>query len=195
MSRLAQYLDRIPAGWASFPNCRAKAVLFTRLAALAEREWLPPELVKRLDSPMLSTAWAPEMEQVALMLAIYDHRVHGDADEAAYHEEMLRLNMKLFESPSYAPLVANASPARLMRMMSESWKLFHRGTDLQLREAAPGRVIMDFTFPPLLYPEESIRTRTTSVRGALMAAQAKGVQVHYSIESPGHVCYDATWSV
>ncbi|MFK7984582.1 MAG: hypothetical protein AB8I08_01040 [Sandaracinaceae bacterium] len=193
MSLLTRYLSRIPSGWTSFPECRAKSVLFTRLVAMAERDWLPPQLVTRLDTPMLSTAWAPEVEQVALMLAIYDHRVHSAADEVAFHEDMLQLNLGLFKSPSYAPLVANAAPARLMRMMSDSWKLFHRGTSLDLREATPGRVLIDFRFPPLLYPEESIRTRTTSVRGALLSARAKGVQVHYAIEAPGHVCYEASW--
>lgn len=193
MSRLATYLRRVPDGWASFPACRAKSVLFTRLVAMAERDWLPPELLARLDTPMLSTAWAPEIEQVALMLAIYDHRVHSAADEAAFHEDMVQLNMGLFKSPSYAPLVANATPTRLMRMMSESWKLFHRGTSLELRASSPGRVVMDFRFPPLLHPEESVRTRTASVRGALLSAGAAGVQVGYAVEAPGHVCYEATW--
>lgn len=191
--QLQQYLERLPDGWASFPECTAKSVLFSKLVVHARSEWLPPELVQRLEHPMLPTTWAPEVEQVALMLAIYDHRVHSRADEARFHEEMVELNLELFRSPSYAPLVANAAPGRLIRMMSESWQLFHRGSTLTLRESHADRVWIDFRFPSLLFPEATVRTRMSSLRGALLAATAEGVQVDYSYESPGHVVYEASW--
>lgn len=193
LPRLERYIAALPDGWASYPECAAKATLLHgALEMIPEdaRGRLPVPLLARVAEPALPTAWAPEVEMIAMVHAAVDLR-----GAPALWDEVVQANVALFGRREYQPLVRTGDPARVIEQVSRSWRLFHRGTTFECLETAPGRAVLVHGYPPPLFPAIALRMRRASLEGVLLACGATGTDVHEEALAPGRTRYVVTWAV
>lgn len=170
------YLERLPDGLDSYPQCVAKASLLSH--ALESRPISPPpgsvpEPVQRLiEQPPPVSAWIPEVTFNAAVLAIYDE-VFGGTDSKGFEDWVCDMNRQLFASPLYRVLFAFVSPSRLVSLSTSRWSAFHRGSTLTLLEARRDSSRIRLEFPPRLFGRVMLVGFTAGVRAAAMVAGAR----------------------
>lgn len=193
--RIDAYLRSLPAGWESFPECEAKGWLLFGMREMGGHTLeLPPQLEVRLSQGALPvTAWLPEVELVAMLLAVHDARVVTPGDEQALWEEIRAENVALFERPEYRALIIRGAPMKLLRHVGSRWNRFHRGTELELIEASDRAAVLDLSYPEGLFPIEALRMRTASLRGVLDACEVRDPAATVEEIAPGKARYSLRW--
>lgn len=172
--RVAHYLENLPAGWLSHPECECKASVYREaLATLGkplDTEGLDPLLADYVSNPVPTSAWIPEVINAGIYLAICD-RAFGD--EEKFLDWVHRVAVATFEKPMYRALFYIASPERLARSGATRWAAFHRGTDYEVHVAESGTgARSEWSFPRNLLPRLVLQGSARAVQAAYRAAGA-----------------------
>lgn len=180
------YVERLPDGLASYPECTAKAALLRDILDSrpldATADDIPEALRMTIASPPPVSSWIPEVHFVASSLAIYGRYFGGD-DLQGFDEWICARNSALFRKPLYRVLIALMSPERLLVGASKRWGAFHRGTTLTLLQHTPTSALVRLEFPPHLFGDELMRGFAAGMRAA--AIVAGGRDVVSGLEAPG----------
>lgn len=174
--RCAAYIERLPHGLQSHPECTISGEalnvqdhLFPRMRELTD---LPTQLVK-IILPANRETWIPEAHAVALAHATRDAFFSTDAE---YYKLVEKLNEELFNRPVFRALFRILSPQLLVMGAARRWGAIHRGTTLEV-DATPtdgaGRrkIRGSFTFPTRLWDQMAIDRYS---RGCLVAVRLAG---------------------
>lgn len=176
---LAAYLEGLPDGIDSHPECQAKASLYrtaldTAPLPDADIPRLPPPLVALLEHPAPVSSWIPEVHNHALLIAIYD-RVFADLEAFAKHSYASQ--RALFEGPLYSIAFRLASPELLIKTAALRWKMFHRGITFKPITDGPGHGRVRLDYPPGMYDRVLLRTLCEAIRAILDLSTAKDAEV------------------
>lgn len=195
----ARYLERLPAGLRSHPQCLVKAsvlrdVLDARPLSLEDMSALPEEVHDLAKAPPPVSAWVSEVHSIVLMLAIRDrHFAAGEAGHEAYEQWTYERNRRLLARPLYRAVFLLLSPERLLRGAERRWGVFRRGSTLELVSREEGVARMRTVYPSFLAEE----TVAHGLRGALRAATelAGGRDASVDLVSVGEreTLFDVRW--
>jgi len=150
--RTRQYVDSLPRGLESYPECRVKASM-----ACALLDDPPPALsLSKLPAPLralvepapLASAWLPEAQSIALMIAVRELAFSDDAGYLQWAHEVLG---DLFSGPLYRMIFALMSPDRLARGGSKRWQAMHQGTSRELVDLGANGHLGRICYPRNLY--------------------------------------------
>ena len=191
--RLASYLDGLPHGLSSFPQCETRAVVTrTMLRELQPRhlEVLPPALRHVVQSPPLPTMWLPSAVNMASQLLIADEL---GLDDVGYEAWSYDANRRLYGRTLSWMLTAFASPHALIRRSSWQWRLFHRGTSLAVGLEEWGRARIFLTSPRALIPPLALRGFAAALRGAVEMTGAEVVSMEIADATPGRAEFVLHW--
>lgn len=181
-----RYVERLPDGLASYPECTAKVSLLRDILDSRPLDANAPELhedLRRLiANPPPVSSWVPEVQFVATSMSIYGRYFGGD-DLPGFDEWICTRNAALFRKPLYRVLIALLSPERLLVGASKRWAAFHRGTTLTLLDHTPVSANVKIEFPPHLYNAELLHGFAAGMRAA--AIVAGGRNVTSGLDSPG----------
>jgi len=196
LPHLERYLAELPDGWASFPDCVAKATMLQQTKKLLPAGFddvVPEPILRRLSEEAPPTAWAPEVEHIAFVLAIVDLRAHAGRSPESMWTELAEENRKLMARREYRALLQTGAPERMFRQLEQGWHRFHRGTEFVCVEATPRSARLELRFPPALLPELALRMRVASIHGVLRACGVEGLDVEHWLVEPGRARYRVTW--
>ncbi|MEC7522121.1 MAG: hypothetical protein VYE22_19705 [Myxococcota bacterium] len=165
------YLERLPDGPASYPECQLKAAVFVNHMdenplpdeLLSE---LPPAVVDLARNPPPVSAWIPEAAAMVYLLAIRDHFFAPGVGDGAYESWSYERNKRLLSNRLYRAVFLLVSPDRLFRHIGGRWARMRRGTSIEVLDRRPGYVHLQTQYPPHLH-EESV---AIGFRGAFRAA-------------------------
>jgi len=194
LRQLDAYLADVPGGLDAYPQFVQKASIYRqafsrRLAAdLAPR--LPLRLAKLMLEPLPVSAWIPEVEGNALMLAIYEHQGY---DEAAWVANGIVIARKLFQGPLYRALMMLVSPVAIMNRAQSRWEALHRGIELHAKITGDARAEIRVNYPPRLVPRLAAVTYLTAFQAALEAAGGRDVVCNIASYDAQEAVYDITW--
>lgn len=135
---LQGYLDGLPDGLHSYPECRAKASLVRFVTARCpEGEFtaLPPPLAELVRSPPPATGWVPEVQYNALSLAVAD--LLG-RDASGFGALWYAVMDEMVQSPLYRVVLGLVSPTALLKTAAKRWGMFHVGTRLTATTSPDG---------------------------------------------------------
>jgi hypothetical protein len=166
MPSVDAYLEGLPDGWRSYPECRADASLLGRLRAsgsLDGLEALPEALVSYRGT---EPGWIPEIAHVAMLLAVRDQRFTGAGGEDAFVAWLHRLNADLLPDRS------QIGPMAAVHEFPQIWSSLHTGTHLEVLESGPGRALLAASHPEPIFPPLAMRWRRDAVVGYLVRAGA-----------------------
>jgi hypothetical protein len=195
----AGYLNTLPRGIDSFPECRVTADSFefvrSDLVASGLPSGLPPPIAAFLDGNR-HDKWLSEVVANAAMLMLRD-RVSG-SDEGflkwAYDD-----SRRVFSKPIYRMLMAVMSPSLVVIGAAKRWSAFHQGTALSINPivSVAGRAGTQakLTFPPGLYSPVLVVRQQRAFLAALDAASAKEAKVEVDSTAAGEAVFKPSWSV
>jgi hypothetical protein len=191
----AAYLDDLPAGFASHPQCESLAETHDGAVEIVRAEIspdrLPPEVL-RLVAGEYGKGWFPEVIGMAAEMLVAD--VLGD-DE--YRRWCYDDALQLFQRPIIRHLMRLVSPTLVVMGARSRWGAVHRGTALESkpvrREA--GRVIAEssLTFPVSHYPPLFLEALAHSFRAAIEGARGANVDSVLAHHEPGLARYLVSW--
>ena len=190
---LAEYLERLPDGLASYPEAQSLGLLLKSSVAphYFHPSWkgLSPEIVTALRSPPLPTAWVSTVLTDAVFCVVADTFFPT-------REAVLKWNydrtMRLTALPMYATLTRLAGVERFLRTAAKVHALFQRGTDVQLHVWGEEAEIM-LTHPPFLHGELNHLANEAVFGAVLASAGAADVTMKMKHSKPESALYSATW--
>jgi hypothetical protein len=175
--RATEYLQALPQGIDSYPDCQVRSDAFEQLRIgypdLAKAPGLPG-VVAHFLSGGYSSDWLPEVAGNTLLLMLRDSQLQSD--------EQFRIwacddSFKIFRRPLYKALMFILSPALVVMGAAKRWGAFHKGSELYappIRQAdGVSTVIADLSYPSNLFYGLSIDRQGQAFVAALRAASAK----------------------
>jgi hypothetical protein len=158
------YLDRLPHGTASYPECTVRASIYEPW-----RNALPPfdlRTTSEVFSPAFATYlrsgpsddWIPEVWASVLLELWFVHVC--ERDEGRCRARLRRGNREVFDGPLYRAVVRVFSPSLVIMGMARTWNLTRRGSGAKAtmgpRSASPrtGEVVL--SHPPWLFSERQL---------------------------------------
>jgi len=193
--RLASYLESLPAGLASYPDCQARASLCVSLIegmpSLPPTPDQVPEPMATYLARMPKGLWLPEVHVMAVSLTIADH---FGMDDAAYLAWLEEVNRKYFSSLVLRVLMGFVSPAELAPRAPARWAAIHRGSTLTSEVIRPGEGRIELEFPPGLFAPILLQQFTAVFQAAFRHSRAKQAEVALVEASSTRGVYEARWS-
>lgn len=191
-SRLERYLEGLPEGLASYPQCQTKGSVFRSLLEGVEidRAALPEPLRRRLEDPPIPSEWLAEVHLWALALAAADQRAMDQEALLAWSYERHR---RLFEGPLYRAMMALVPPATLVRTCGLRWGAFHRGSMMEPGGVADDGARIRLAFPGGLFDGQVLELLAAVLRAALDASRARDVEVVIEDATPTTARFRARW--
>ncbi|MCA9714610.1 MAG: hypothetical protein KC468_07990 [Myxococcales bacterium] len=194
---LVDYLDSLPEGLESYPECMSKAsayrALVERLPFAEELEHLPPGLAELITHPVPVSAWISSARYNALFLVALDRFFARDEPRAATWFYELRVEM--FRSILYRALMLAMSPAKIFRTAQRRWETFHRGTTLTVDfdPARPHGGSARIDYPAHLQTPLTVRLLGSGLQAALEAAGARELEWQIDEYTPEHTTMSGRW--
>jgi hypothetical protein len=195
---VAEYLDALPEGWKSYPECKASASLINALRAIgafADLATLPPALASLVSRPLRDDEWIPEVEYVALMLAILDDSFGGD--RRAFLDWASEANARRM-ARTIDPAILTTSLDVLLENTAALWNRFHRGTTLRVVGARRDGSMTRFDYPLRLYPAVLIDYIASACATSLTRVDAALLEMETSTKTEGDrsvTTFTARWRV
>lgn len=172
---LAAYLDRLPQGLDSYPECQAKCSLL--LSAIEDFRLeralssLPPELADLVQHPPPRVEWISQVQFRCVLRVIHDECFKSTADFLAWSYEAQR---RMLGGPLYRILFSLIGPERLLKNVQSRWTHFHRNLPLQV-QLGEQHVDGSFRFPAHMYDRIDLEATLLGMRAALELSGAHGV--------------------
>ena len=164
-----RYLEQLPQGLASYPECQVKGAVFNGMITEltdAHIASLPDEVRAVAESGLLATGWLPEAYYGVVVATARDVRYGGSSQ--AHHRGSVERNLQMFHSKMYYRLMKVLSLETLVRRSPSLWEHFHRGTVIELRWLEGRRGELEVRFPPGLFLEEQVLVISGAIQASLM---------------------------
>jgi hypothetical protein len=194
-SSVNKYLDTLPSGAASYPECVVKAsVLRNALVSrqLGREVELPPTIRKLVDDPPTVGEWISEVHFNAAMLAIREvHFNPRTLDD--YRAWVYEQNHKLLGTPLYRVLFLLVSPDRLLSGIEKRWGAFRRGSEIQVVDRAKNVVQLRLRYPAFLYPSLTVQAMMVAFQAAMDHAGARQARVVIASSTSTETVLAVTW--
>lgn len=195
--RASAYLERLPHGIGSYPECQVRvdgrANLPKHFGALAETPGIPLPLREFLEGKV-SEAWMPEVISVTALAMGRDAILESDDD---LRDWCFRDAMDVFDSPLNKMLMKVMSPTLVVMGAAKRWNHWRLGSNLT---ASPVKqkddrleTEIELVYPERLYDDTS-RTQLGQVFvAAVIASSGKEPQIVHELVSPGTSHYRVSW--
>jgi len=153
-------------------------------------EGLPPALQELITSPALVSAWVPEVQAMALGLAVADHHRLSDRE---YLDSAYTLSRDLLGSPTYRFLMAGDSPEAMLRHADVRWQAMHQGVRFKTDAEGERACAYHLGFPPNLYNELLLQAFAQTFRASLELCGAEHPRVVLTAFGETSARFDAGW--
>ncbi|MGE0790238.1 MAG: hypothetical protein AB7S26_31475 [Sandaracinaceae bacterium] len=192
--RLAHYLDLLPEGIHSYPECRSKGVLFRSaidghdLGDVIDR--LPSELRDVILSPPPAGVWMPAVHCDAAFHAVCDRFYPTDQAIRDWSGARTRTTAK---NRVYQRVMRAAGPAMFLRLAEPVHnRMFQRGTVVRITiEGSQARLVL--THPPHLHITSKHATNVPMLRSLLERVGGEDVDVEMRESGPDGALFVASW--
>ncbi|MBN1652654.1 MAG: hypothetical protein JXA30_02640 [Deltaproteobacteria bacterium] len=194
----AKYLESVPNGLDSYPECLARTDARENIrleySEIGQDTELPP-IIADFFAGRYKKSWIPEVVSNALLLCVRDSIFQTDEDLLAWSYQG---HSRLYLKPHYRVMIYILSPALLISGATNRWSSFHRGTTLTpkpiKREGGFYQGSASLTFPPRLYNELILRVQRGAYQAAVDATKAKESRVLLTEMTDTHALISFRWS-
>jgi hypothetical protein len=149
-----------------------------------------PEPLRRYLMKPPSGMWVPEVEAMAVSLAIADH---FRMTEAHYLEWLKNQNRSFFASLMYRAVMSFFSPASLIPKAPQRWAAVHRGSTLSVTTVGPRDLDVFLDFPPRLFATSALQQLTAVFEAALENSNARESEVVLAEVTDTRGVFHARW--
>lgn len=191
MPRLTAYLEALPAGLNSYPECEAHTALLRLVLGSVGLSERAPAPVRAAAERALSSAWVPEVHVRAVLAALCDEHF-GDRDEfERVIGRWLRARvatgfLKFMVPPLHSP--------RLIPALARSWTSLRRGPRLRVTDVGSEYAELSLECPPNLYDELGAIELLQYLRAALEGCGAGFFEGHVRARSAEQLDLSIRWA-
>ncbi|MBX7078140.1 MAG: hypothetical protein K1X88_03065 [Nannocystaceae bacterium] len=193
LPQLAQYVARLPAGLASYPECRSRGTLVLSAAEGHElspwRDAMPPEVWALIEQPPLPGAWVPAVLSDAVFFAVVDTHYPRPEQVVQWTRER---TLRTARSRMYRALTRISGPSMVLRMSAAVHGMFQKGTDLDATRTDDGMTLR-LTHPPHLHGGSNHLANVGMFEVLLEIATARPSRVEMLESEPQWALYHARW--
>ncbi len=194
----AAYIESLPGGLASFPECRMNHHVLehvtTDFPGLGDRERLPP-LLADFFAGHVDGDWLNETVGNAVYLMIRDQCFRDDLSFQEWNQKNID---RLIRNPLFRAIMVLLSPALVVIGAGKRWSSFHLGTTMKTEPVGQSadrlHVRAELSFPAGLYSPLILQLHCSTFLAALVAARARQPEVHLGDVKSGSAEYLASWS-
>ncbi len=191
LPRTAEYVNALPDGMASYPECRVRAdvsnEVFRRFPEVLEHPGISKEMVSLLRETSRAGEWMPDVHGVVARLLVRDSICESDEEFCAWSHEVAGA---VFTRPLFRVLMYVLSPTLVMMGASRRWAAFRRGTTLNADMKGRGGTV-ELRYPEHLYTPLILEGFVAAFRASLEAARAVEPRFELIESLPG----TARWTV
>lgn len=192
---LVAFLESLPHGLDSYPECTAKASMVLNLAddrppSPEDLAALPPPLRRMSEHRPPVSSWISEVHSHAMMLALFDRGFNDLPEFGAY---AYKQGAALLSGRLYAAAFKFVSPSLLIKTAALRWGMFHRGTTCRAVQERDGFVRAHIEFPQGLFGDVILTGFAEGVRAAMDLATGGGATVAFGARQPTRACIDLKW--
>jgi hypothetical protein len=191
--RTRSYVDQLPDGLGSFPDCTGKASIIRKVYEHARLPLagLPDPVQKLIDSPPPPSVRIPQVQVLAAIVAMVEARgLRGEAER----EWVVGAATALFSSPMYRILMWAASPRMVFKSANVRWSAFFRGTALRSDVGAnTGTIALDA--PPRMFNRDLAGIFTSVIDAAVNYTRSDDLRAELSLNrfGDGAIEYVGHW--
>jgi hypothetical protein len=187
------YLERLPNGLASYPQCRCTAnnVIAARDAspAVFRADGIDASLRRTILELRNPSLWVPDVLNVLSHLMVRDHDFDSDEGYLVWHQTQIG---KLLETSAHRVLMFAIPPRLVMTLVTTAFNRIRRGTSLSTRRTPDGLEIL-LRHEADIYPEIILRGMAVIWREAILHANGKNVRVDLVRRTATETCFQAHW--
>lgn len=191
---LKAYLDSLPDGLNSYPECRSKAsVMASSLdheIAPDVLEHLPQSIVELVERPPPPTIWIPAVYSDALFHVVCDVHYPKHTDVLDWIERRTRT---MAAHKMYQSLMRVAGPKILLRSAAMAHGLFQKGTDLDA-EISPSGARLVLSYQPYLHSSLNTLSNVPLWRVVIELTGGENVRVDRVEHTSRRAVYECSWS-
>ena len=174
--RLAAYLDGLPEGLDSYPECQSKATLlvsaFDGVDASELLDGLPDRLTSLVREPPAAGIWVPAVWSDAMFHASCDRFFPTvEAVQAWTYERTVRIS----KHPIYRRLLTVPGPRMLIKIGTKAHGLIQRGTEIETALDRRGAELT-MRFPPRLHVGLNLSANVALWRGCVEITGGQNVR-------------------
>ncbi len=178
------YIDQLPHGLASYPDCQARLDVFMELLERIPREQWNPRFAEAIEPHLANGGhgWVPEVLCSTITMMLRDQLGSDDGlRQVAYGESIV-----LYKKPLYRALMMVLSPTLLAMGTARRWGASHRGTDLESvrweRDGDETVTFLELRHPPGVFLRLHHLAYGEALRAAAEVTRAKSVAVEIESE-------------
>lgn len=195
---LRDYLERLPRGLDSHPECTARAEPYREIWDRVP----PPQRDAQVGlawERYAGESWVPEVLASATTLCQRDSL----DDDDAFLRWCYAINVDLFRGPLLRGLMRVLSPTLVVMGGARRWGVLHRGTELQVvrwrdprraRDDARRTVAVELRHPPHLFSPLHHRQYAEGIRAGMHVAGATDAEIEVA-SHPGRAEYRGSYRV
>lgn len=179
MSTASSYIDQLPRGLESYPQCEARLDAFREFLDQVPRSAWDERFAVAIE-PHLSKgakAWVPEVLCSTIIMMTRDQL----DDEASLTAAVYDANVRLFRSPLFRGLMLVMSTTLVVMGAAKRWSAFHRGSELEIteweRSSHHNVAHVELRHPPGLFLGIHHRVFGEALRAAAVLNRARSVDV------------------
>lgn len=191
--RLADYLDGLPEGLGSYPECESKGSLLASSLDGHDIDdlcrGLPPPLVALIREPPPAGVWVSAAMTDAVFHAVCDRHYPSEIAVLRWTYER---TVSMAKHPVYRTMLRVPGPKVLMRIGAKAHGLLQRGTELEL-ELGDSDAEIRLTFPPRLHVGLNLVANVALWRGLTEITGGEDVRCKMTSSSSTEARYALHW--
>jgi hypothetical protein len=191
-TRLGAYLESLPHGLDSHPQCRVKAGVCNDLSRAFSSETapgLPAPIAAMLREAPPPSAWVPEVWSNAAILAGADALGESEPELLA---RWRAVNASVFSRPVYRSVLAIVNRGRLLRSAVTVYRHYHEGSLLTLEALGQSDAELRLAFPERLHDSFIVAGVGETLRALLASSGATEIDVTCRAQ-PDSGLYQVRW--
>jgi hypothetical protein len=190
------YINALPAGLDSYPDCAVKADvhedLVTEFTGLKNYDL--PEIMKQYVNGQFHSEWLPEPAGNALLLVVRDAFFTSNE---AFLDWATEKTISLFNKPVYRLMMHVFSTSLIVMGAAKRWKNFHQGSSLNVMpvKKIEGRykTAATLTYPPHLFSGLIVPQVANVYLAVLKTNNAEDPQVVHKEKSDSESSFFVSW--
>jgi hypothetical protein len=190
------YIDALPAGLDSYPDCAVKADVHEDLAVeFPDLKNLDlPEIMKQYVNDQYPSVWLPETVGNGLLMVVRDAFFPSND---AFLDWATERTIRLFNKPVYKLMMHVFSTSLIIMGAAKRWAKFHQGSSLNAKpvKKIEGRfkTAGSLTYPPHLFSGLIVPQLASVYLAALKTNNAEDPEVVHREKSDTEAAFFVSW--
>jgi hypothetical protein len=193
---ITAYINSLPAGLDSYPDCAVKADVHEDLANEFPdlKNYDLPEIMKQYVNGEHPSEWLPETVGNGLLLAVRDAFFNSDD---AFLNWATTKTINLFNKPVYRLMMHVFSTSLIIMGAAKRWGNFHQGSSLHVKPVKKiegrSKTVATLTYPPHLFSGLIIPQVANVYLAVLKTNNAEDPQVVHKEKSDTEASFFVSW--